>query len=193
MIEDTFNLFGIREIIGQNFKKCLDIVLDRTDASADERIERQCEDLYGLIHARFVITKRGQDLMRRKMRDGDFGHCPRLCCEGQPVLPYGPRDELDIHGVLMYCPRCNEVMYPTCRSAFRAGSNVEIDGAYFGSTFAHLFLMQFPELWPCDPVNVEPFVPRVFGYKVRLPPRPKVGGAGGGGESDSFMVDGHQN
>lgn len=177
-IEDNFNLYGLREVIGQNFKKCLDIILDRQDTSADDTIEQQVQDLYGLIHARFIITKRGQDKMRRKMKDHDFGVCPRLGCQQQAVLPVGLKDHLhfgsvdskdsiDTSSVMIYCPRCREVYLPACRYGYR--SEQELDGAYIGTTFPHLFMMQFPELWPPAPVKVSTYVPRVFGFKVRLP------------------------
>jgi hypothetical protein len=64
--EDNFNLYGLREVIGSNFKKCLDIILDRSDEehlAHDEGLERGVQDLFGLVHSRFLLTKRGQDKM----------------------------------------------------------------------------------------------------------------------------------
>ena len=43
-------------------------------------------------------------------------------------------------------------------------SRADIDGAYFGTTFPHLFLMQFPELIPTRPA--QSYVPRVFGFRI---------------------------
>jgi hypothetical protein len=40
-----------------------------------------------------------------------------------------------------------------------------IDGAYFGTTFPHLFLMTYPQAIPPAPLNV--YVPRIFGFKIR--------------------------
>jgi hypothetical protein len=40
----------------------------------------------------------------------------------------------------------------------------DIDGAYFGSTFAHLFFMTYPNLIPSTPPPV--YIPRVFGYRI---------------------------
>ena len=37
--DDNFNLYGLREVIGQSFRKCLDVILDRADA--DEVINKQ--------------------------------------------------------------------------------------------------------------------------------------------------------
>ncbi len=40
----------------------------------------------------------------------------------------------------------------------------DIDGAYFGATFPHLFLMTYPAVVPQPPVMV--YVPRVFGFRI---------------------------
>jgi casein kinase II subunit beta len=172
-IEDSFNLYGLREIIGVNFKKGMDVLLDKTVLDqSDPSVENSAQDLYGLVHARFIITKRGQDKMRAKMKATDFGVCPRLPCQQQAVLPVGLKDDLNLSGVMVYCPRCNDIFLPANRCSYRndeSGGGEDLDGAYFGTTFPHLFMIQFPDLWPPPPCVVEPYVPRVFGYKVRLP------------------------
>ena len=43
------------------------------------------------------------------------------------------------------------------------GGNIH-DGAYFGTSFAHIFLLQFPMLVPILPP--EPFTPRLYGFKI---------------------------
>jgi hypothetical protein len=43
----------------------------------------------------------------------------------------------------------------------------DIDGAYFGTTFPHLFLMTYEHLKPQKPS--QRYVPRVFGFKLHKP------------------------
>jgi hypothetical protein len=40
----------------------------------------------------------------------------------------------------------------------------DIDGAYFGATFPHLFIMTYPAVVPSPPTMV--YVPRVFGFRI---------------------------
>lgn len=54
------------------------------DDLEDERfleIYQEATDLYGLIHARFIMTNRGLILMKEKYIQGRFGTCPRVLCE----------------------------------------------------------------------------------------------------------------
>jgi hypothetical protein len=44
---------------------------------------------------------------------------------------------------------------------------LDIDGAYFGTTFPHLFLMTYGQLKPQKPS--QGYVPRVFGFKLHKP------------------------
>jgi len=46
-------------------------------------------------------------------------------------------------------------------------SILDIDGAYFGTTFPHLFLMTYGQLKPQKPS--QSYVPRVFGFKLHKP------------------------
>lgn len=53
-----------------------------------------------------------------------------------------------------------------------------MDGSYFGTTFAHLFLMTFPNCIPRPPDAA--YTPRVFGFRIRRVEGEAAGGAGVG-------------
>lgn len=65
----------------------------------------------------------------------------------------------------IYCPKCGQVYNPPpIRN--RPGLSSGVDGAAFGTTFPHLFLMTFANLVP-DPLPVtSTYIPRVFGFRV---------------------------
>jgi hypothetical protein len=68
-IEDGFNLYGLRACVS-NFSDCLDLILDRIgpDDSDDSHLTQSACALYGLIHARYIITAHGLDAMYNKVR-----------------------------------------------------------------------------------------------------------------------------
>jgi Casein kinase II regulatory subunit len=68
-IEDGFNLYGLRACVS-NFSDCLDLILDRIgpDDSDDSHLTQSACTLYGLIHARYIITAHGLDAMYNKVR-----------------------------------------------------------------------------------------------------------------------------
>jgi casein kinase II subunit beta len=119
-----------------------------------------------------------------KYKKGDFGRCPRVLCYGQSLLPLGLSDIPYQKAVKLYCPRCEDLYSP---KSSRHGS---IDGAYFGSTFAHMLFMVYPGMIPSKSVpgagqgaggqaglsggglgaqaaaKVERIRPRIFGFQV---------------------------
>lgn len=173
-IEDGFNLYGLRTCVS-NFSDCLDLILDRIgpDDSDDSHLTQNACTLYGLIHARYIITAHGLDAMYNKYAAKEFGTCPLVQCAGQPVLPVGIKDEIGAHTVKIFCPKCQCVYHPPpvrSRSNHHgnigSGGSAGVDGASFGTTFPHLFLMTFSNLVP-DPLPANSvYIPRVFGFRV---------------------------
>merc|ERR1712228_451190 len=86
-----------------------------------------------------------------------FGVCPRHFCKSHSVLPVGLHDEKAVATVKLYCSKCNDVYIPDAKYQ-------NVDGAYFGTTFAHLFFMVFPELKICK--EIKSYIPRVFGFRL---------------------------
>lgn len=163
-IEDDFNLHGLAQQV-PNYDYALDTILDRdSDIQVSDQqaqmIQHSAEILYGLIHARYIITARGLEQMYEKYTAGVFGRCPRVFCESQLMLPVGQTDIPGQTLVKLFCLRCQDLYYPKAIHA----SCTDIDGAYFGTTFPHLFPHIFPECLPSPPKHT--YVPRVFGFKV---------------------------
>jgi len=184
-IEDGFNLYGLRACVS-NFSDCLDLILDRIgpDDSDDSHLTQSACTLYGLIHARYIITAHGLDAMYNKYAAKEFGTCPLAQCQGQPVLPVGLKDEMGADTVKIFCPKCQCVYHPPpirSRSSSHHGAGAAgVDGAAFGTTFPHLFLMTFSNLVP-DPLPPNSaYVPRVFGFRVHMSARQRAPGASSG-------------
>lgn len=167
-IQDDFNLCGLSSQVPY-YDYALDLILD-VESSHDEMfteeqnelIESAAEMLYGLIHVRYILTSKGMAAMLEKYKNCDFGRCPRVCCSGQACLPVGQSDVPRSSTVKIYCPKCEDIYYP--RSKYQGN----IDGAYFGTTFPHLFLMSYGNLKP-PPQAARTYVPRVFGFKIHKP------------------------
>ncbi|KAI4327209.1 hypothetical protein L6164_019697 [Bauhinia variegata] len=166
-IQDDFNLCGLSSQVPY-YDYALDLILDVESSHGDsfteeqnELIESAAEMLYGLIHARYILTSKGMAAMLDKYKNYDFGRCPRVYCSGQPCLPVGQSDIPRSSTVKIYCPRCEDIYYP--RSKYQGN----IDGAYFGTTFPHLFLMTYGHLKPQKPS--QSYVPRLFGFKLHKP------------------------
>jgi len=87
---------------------------------------------------RYIVTNRGMHAMYEKYRAAAFGRCPHVYCQGQPVLPVGLSDLPRSYTVNVFCPRCHGLFFP------KSTRQANIDGAYFGTTFPHLYLMTHP-------------------------------------------------
>ncbi|XP_024377168.1 casein kinase II subunit beta-1 isoform X2 [Physcomitrium patens] len=163
-IQDDFNLSGLSSQVPY-YDYALDLILDVESPSDDmlteeqnELVESAAEMLYGLIHVRYILTGKGMNAMLEKFKNVDFGRCPRVYCSGQPCLPMGQSDVSRTSTVKIYCPKCEDIYYP--RSKYQGN----IDGAYFGTTFPHLFLMTYPYIKPSKPT--QNYTPRIFGFKL---------------------------
>ncbi|XP_038684899.1 putative casein kinase II subunit beta-4 [Tripterygium wilfordii] len=166
-IQDDFNLCGLSSQVPY-YDYALDLILDVESSHGDtfteeqnELVESAAEMLYGLIHVRYILTTKGMTAMLEKYKSYDFGRCPRVYCCGQPCLPVGQSDIPRSSTVKIYCPKCEDIYYP--RSKYQGN----IDGADFGTTFPHLFLMTYAHLKPQKPA--QSYVPRVFGFKLHKP------------------------
>ncbi|KAI6246007.1 Casein kinase II subunit beta-1 [Erysiphe necator] len=174
-ILDDFNLTGLQTQVGM-YKEALEMILDIEPEEEDDDDDEEEEDegsvdvdgrtnrrsgterrhsrvgsdlstvelcaelLYGLIHQRFVCSRTGIQQMLEKYETAQFGYCPRTNCDGIRTLPIGLSDVPGEDTVKLFCPSCLDVYVPPS-SRYQT-----VDGAFFGRTFAALFMLTFPEI-----------------------------------------------
>lgn len=181
-MQDDFNLTGLSTQVPY-YEYALDIILDADSPETEnfskeqlDAIESAAELLYGLIHARYIITPRGMSAMHDKYMSCHFGRCPRVFCQGQATLPVGQTDIARQHTAKVYCPKCEDIYYP------RSSRQANVDGAYFGTTFCHLFIQTY-NLSMSPPKDV--YTPRIFGFKIHKPTPAATGNMAGHGGAPS--------
>ena len=160
-IKNKTNLIGI---------KCKDYIKKilspnaPSDNSVNEDLEEELQgikEVYGLIHKRFITTSKGLALMREKYLNGVFGRCPRVVCDKQVLIPVGLSEDIRYSKVKVYCPICCQVYKPSRHK----GRSVSLDGAFFGTSFAQIFFMNYPDLRP--KIKKEKiYIPKLYGFRI---------------------------
>ena len=131
----SVSVYGLEDKV-DNFSKALKIVrgkrgfLSSLSPSQQKKVIADSNKLFALLHARYLCTEDGADVMLEKYENGIFGECPRMLCHGEKLLPIGLTYEHGIEAVHTFCPRCHDI-YET---------NEQIDGAYFGPDFPLYFM-----------------------------------------------------
>jgi casein kinase II subunit beta len=160
-ITDRFNLTGLNTEV-HYYQHALDLITDVFDLDCEddmrETIEKSARHLYGLVHARYIVTTRGLAKMVEKFKKSDFGRCPRVMCESHPLLPFGPSDNPGLKTVKLYCAKCEDIYNP------KSSRHASIDGAYFGSSFHNILFQVYPALVPVK--SRRRYEPKIFGFKV---------------------------
>jgi casein kinase II subunit beta len=166
-LNDVFNYYGIRQKV-PNFRFSFDLIRgpyllrERRPAEWPSDIDDYGMCLYGLIHARYLMTSAGQERMLQKYQSGFYPKCPRMLCSGCSCVPYGTSDDIGESNVKLFCPNCQDVYSVNDRKY----SNM--DGAFFGPSWVHLFLIRYPHLIPSE--LPRKYIPRIFGFRIAPPP-----------------------
>lgn len=164
-VDDDFNLTGLGQMV-PHYKQALELISDLEPSEPVKApniplIEQSAELLYGLIHARFVLSRPGLQIMAQKYECHHFGVCPRYYCDGTGLLPIGRYDIAGYETVRLYCPCCMDIYMPP-NSRY-----LNIDGAFFGTTFAGLFLKTFPEIeQECSQRRQKQFELKIYGFRI---------------------------
>lgn len=117
-------------------------------------------------------------LQADKYEHAAFGHCPRVFCHSAAVLPTGRADSPAVDTVKLFCPSCLDTYTPP-QTRFHGLDGLHIHqsdfltlGAYFGTTFPHLFFQTYPELLPSTGpqpnLGMRIYTPKIYGFKVSL-------------------------
>ena len=179
-ITDKFNLTGIpQEFV--YFEKVYKILLsDKPLAHTTDVNEYDFYDLltlYGLIHARYIISPSGLHRMRKKFLNRDFGSCPRYFCRKQHLVPVGLSSTFNDNFPRVFCPNCEDVYDLEDKFYNR------MDGSFYGPTFPMFFFLTYPELFSSRNISVnlerasgnparitngkgEVYCPKIFGFKL---------------------------
>lgn len=171
-MSDEFNLTGLSHLVPR-YKEALELILDLEHENAVmlpdiPAINQSGELLYGLIHARYIITRQGLMAMLQKYKCNDFGTCPRVLCDATGLLPMGRYDLPGYETVRLYCPCCRDIYMPS------SDVFLGIDGAFFGSSFAGMFLDMMPGIEKrASQIRKQQFQLKLYGFKIS--PKSKFG------------------
>lgn len=127
-VNDNFNLCGLSAMT-ENYSRCLAVV---RGSVIDQERQKAAENLYGLIHARYLLTYSGARKMIDRFENETFGVCPRVRCRSQALLPIG-LTPVPGTTVKTFCPCCEDI--------YDADSS--LDGSFFGPYFPQVFLQFF--------------------------------------------------
>ncbi|KAF9977087.1 casein kinase 2 regulatory subunit [Actinomortierella ambigua] len=162
-VEDDFNLTGLNSVV-PFYKEALEMILDLEPEEDSTKVpdvsivEASAEQLYGLIHQRYIVTRQGLQQMAEKYQAGHFGTCPRTYCQSTNVVPCGRYDLAGVETVKLFCPNCQDLYSPP------SSRYLNLDGAYFGTTFAHMLFHVYPELVPNIQNRI--YQPTIYGFKI---------------------------
>lgn len=145
-IQDTFNHTDLRSLFS-DFDSALKFLVysyqSDNDDTNDDIVQLEAGLLYGLLHQRFVSTDPGLAKVKRMVLDKKFGGCMREGCADCHLVPLGVSDSPGVAPLGGFCPHCREVYVPL---NFESEGSDVIDGAFYGTSVAHILLQKYPDL-----------------------------------------------
>lgn len=165
-LQNMYNYYGIKQKV-DHFQEAYQLLnnnsISKCNAKSENSInvfivEQQTMVLYGLLHARFLLTNEGMEKIFEKFKQSTFPCCTRILCQKQQCLPYGISDELCTESVKLFCPCCSDVYI------IKDPQYSTIDGAYFGNSWVPIFLQKYKK--NLELPQAEAFVPHLFGFTV---------------------------
>ena len=160
-IVDKFNVYGLQDDFSF-LNICCDIICGKPNLNCVPQkdiaeIREQLPRVYGMIHARFILSPPGLSALKDKYDCVQYGTCPRLNCQNESLLPIGLSSQMNVSKVKVFCPCCREIFVPK--------TNIDLDGAYFGPNAAHIFIDEMHI--SSKRYNFQPFVHTAFGFRLR--------------------------
>jgi len=198
-IDDSFNLTGLRKMLPPTdaeryqevaasldhlclspfstlsfLMQILGFVLEGSSVSSSSSLVSSAVRLFGLVHARFVATARGGQLLQEKIDRAVFGHCPRVLCDNARLLPVGLSDHLEKQLLKLFCLQCQQLYHCPVNIVYQ-GQYYGMDGAYFGSSASSMLVLGTPKYLESllPPPVLQPFQLRIYGFLIH----PKAGAA----------------
>ena len=165
-LSNLYNYYGLKQTVN-NFQSAYELLRKNYISSAHANtqlesdlyiIEQQTINLYGFLHARYLLTEEGMEKVYQKYQSDDYPHCPRILCKKKKCIPIGVSLELYENPVKIFCPNCRDV-YNIKDSTFS-----KVDGAFFGNSWIPIFLKKYPDI--ISGTNNDLYIPRIFGFRI---------------------------
>lgn len=136
------------------FDEARSLLLENNEAP--EEVERQAKLLYMLVHAEYLKTDEGVDMMYRKR--SCLMTCPRVFCKDTWCWPCQSSVNVGEGTIKMFCPTCKQIYNPE-NKVFDG-----VDSVGFPSQYIDSLVEKYPEI-VLNEEQVE-YVPRIYGFKV---------------------------
>ena len=163
-LNDRFNVYGLDESC-KYLNQCINVITGAeklsniSEAKAEIMMKEELPKVYGLIHARYILSPDGIAQMEAKYKAHCFGFCPRFKCKKEPLLPYGMSGSLHKSRVKGFCPICRKLYVPR--------PVVELDGGYFGPNISHFIIDDLDLIGKHN--EYEKYTLTAFGFDVYNP------------------------